>query len=136
MNRGERVFVNTLALYLRMVVSVVPMLLASRFILATLGASDYGVYGVVGGIVGFMGFLNSAMASGSQRHLAFELGRGDTRQVERVFSACAGSRGGLGGCVDAERFPSPRFGGSDGFPCRCVGDPVSRNGFEGAKPLV
>lgn len=90
MNRGERVFTNALALYLRMVVSVVPILLASRFILAALGVDDYGVYGVVAGIMGFMFFLNSAMASGSQRHLAYELGRGDRRQIGRVFSACLG----------------------------------------------
>jgi O-antigen/teichoic acid export membrane protein len=88
MKAGERVFVNTLALYVRMVVSAVLLLLAARYVLAALGIADYGLYAVVGGIMGFMGFLNSAMASGSQRHLAFEIGRGDARQVERVFSAC------------------------------------------------
>jgi O-antigen/teichoic acid export membrane protein len=90
MNRSERVIINTLSLYLRMVVSAALLLLAARYVLAALGISDYGLYAVVGGIMGFMGFLNSAMASGSQRHLAFELGRGDTRQVGRVFSACLG----------------------------------------------
>ena len=90
MNRGERVFTNTVALYVRMVVAIVPALLASRFLLGALGVSDYGLFGVVAGVMGFMGFLNSAMANGSQRHLAFELGRGDTQQVARVFSACLG----------------------------------------------
>lgn len=95
MNAGERVFINTLAASTRCVVSVVLLLLSARFVLAAIGVEDFGLYAVIAGIMGFMGFLNSAMAAGSQRHLAFSIGRGDASQVGSVFSACLGIHMGM-----------------------------------------
>jgi O-antigen/teichoic acid export membrane protein len=57
-----------------------------RVVLNTLGAEDYGIYNVVAGVVTMFGFLSSSMAMGSRRHLAFELGKGDYDQLEKVFS--------------------------------------------------
>lgn len=61
-------------------------LYTSRIILNTLGIEDFGIYNVVGGFVTMFGFLNSAMASATQRFLAFEIGRKDTVQLRNVFS--------------------------------------------------
>jgi len=55
-------------------------------VLNTLGVEDFGIYNVVGGFVTMFGFLNSAMASATQRFLAFEIGKGDHEQLRNVFS--------------------------------------------------
>lgn len=61
-------------------------LYTSRIILNTLGVEDFGIYNVVGGFVTMFGFLNNAMASATQRFLAFEIGRNDKTQLRNVFS--------------------------------------------------
>jgi len=85
---AQRVLFNTLALYTKVALTTVLGLLASRFVLAALGVVDYGLYSVIAGIMGFMAFLNSAMATSSQRHLTYELGRSDFNQLNRVFRTC------------------------------------------------
>jgi O-antigen/teichoic acid export membrane protein len=54
--------------------------------LEQLGVENFGIYNVVGGIVGFLGMLNGSMTSATQRFLAFELGSGDVKSYNRVFS--------------------------------------------------
>ena len=61
-------------------------LFTSRVILQTLGVEDYGVYNVVGGIITLFSFVNGGMVSATQRYLTFELGRGDSIQLQKVFS--------------------------------------------------
>lgn len=61
-------------------------LYTSRVILQTLGIEDFGIYNVVAGFVTMLGFLNSAMSSATQRFLAFELGKSDTKDVRGIFS--------------------------------------------------
>ena len=62
-------------------------LYTSRVILHTLGATDYGVYSVVGGIVVMFSFLTGSLSGATSRYLAFDLGRGDSVQLNRTFSA-------------------------------------------------
>ena len=61
-------------------------LYTSRVVLSTLGVEDYGLYNVVGGIVVVLSFLNSAIAGATQRYLNFEMGRGGSVALKRVFS--------------------------------------------------
>ena len=83
---NKRIAKNTLLLYVRMLFMMVVNLYTSRVVLNTLGVEDFGIYNVVGGVVAMFGFLNLAMASGTQRFLTFELGRGDFPQLQKVFS--------------------------------------------------
>lgn len=69
-----------------MLLMMVVSLYTSRVVLATLGVTDFGIYGVVGGIVSMFSFINGAMATGTQRYLSYELGRGDKEQLRKVFS--------------------------------------------------
>ena len=73
-------------LYFRMLITLVVSLYTSRVILNTLGVEDFGIYNVVGGFVTMFGFLNSAMATATQRFLAFEIGRNDRTELRNVFS--------------------------------------------------
>ena len=82
----KRIVRNMLMLYLRMLFNVVVSLIISRLILNALGVEDFGIYNVVGAVVILFTFLNSAMASSTQRFLTFEIGRGNTERLQRVFS--------------------------------------------------
>ncbi len=82
---NKRIAKNTLVLYFRMAFMMVVSLFTSRVVLNTLGVEDFGIYNVVGGIVGLFGFVNSAMATGTQRYLTFELGRKDYVRLKTVF---------------------------------------------------
>lgn len=83
---NKRIAKNTLMLYFRMILTMLVSLYTSRVVLNTLGVEDFGIYNVVGGFVTMFGFLNSAMASATQRFLAFEIGKGDHEQLRNVFS--------------------------------------------------
>lgn len=78
---------NSIALYIRMLLSMIISLYTTRVVLNTLGASDFGLYSVVAGIITIFAVLKGLIASGTQRFLAFELGRGGEKQRMRdVFS--------------------------------------------------
>ena len=82
----KRIAKNTLLLYFRMILVSVVSLFTTRIMLEQLGVENFGIYNVVGGIVGFLGMLNGSMTSATQRFLAFELGSGDVKSYNRVFS--------------------------------------------------
>lgn len=84
---NKKIAKNTLLLYFRMMLTMVISLYTSRVILQMLGVTDYGIYETVGGIVGIISFLSSALAAGSTRFLAFELGVGDMNRMRRNFSS-------------------------------------------------
>jgi O-antigen/teichoic acid export membrane protein len=77
---------NSAILYIRLLVTSVIGLFTSRFIIQSLGASDFGLYTVVGGIVIIMAFVNNAMTSTTFRYIAFELGKGDIAGVKKIFN--------------------------------------------------
>lgn len=83
---NKRIAKNTLYLYLRMAILLVVGLYSSRVTLAALGVSDYGVYNVVGGIVTMFVFINYAMINSTQRYITYELGKGDTARLGKIFS--------------------------------------------------
>lgn len=85
-NKYKRIAKNAGMLYFRMLLTMTVALYTSRVILQTLGVEDFGIYNVVAGFVTMLGFLNSAMSSATQRFLAFELGKPDTKDVRGIFS--------------------------------------------------
>lgn len=83
---NKRIAKNTMMLYFRMLITMAIGLYTSRVILAALGISDYGLYSVVGGMVTMFTFINGSLNAGTQRFLTFHLGKGDSAQLEKVFS--------------------------------------------------
>ena len=83
---NKRIAKNTLLLYGRMILVLIISLYTSRVILSTLGIEDYGIYNVIGGVVSMFSFLNASMTTSTQRFLTFSLGKGDIKEVSRVFS--------------------------------------------------
>lgn len=82
----KRIAKNTLMLYGRMLFSMLVSLYTSRVVLQALGVEDYGIYNVVGGVVAMFSIVSNSLSSSVSRFLTFELGKGDTDGLKRVFS--------------------------------------------------
>lgn len=85
-SNNKRIAKNSILLYFRMLLTMGISLFTSRVILQTLGVENYGIYNVVGGIVTLFTFVNGGMVSATQRYLTFEIGKGNTNQINKVFS--------------------------------------------------
>lgn len=83
---NKRIAKNTLLLYCRMLIVIPISLYTSRIVLKTLGVEDYGIYNIVGSIVGFMDVVIASMISATQRFLAYDLGKEDTKSFQCTFS--------------------------------------------------
>lgn len=79
---------NTIALYIRSFLSLIIALYTSRLILAYLGVENYGVYNAVGGIISVFAFVQSSLANVTQRYLAYYIGKGDKKVLNRMFNMC------------------------------------------------
>lgn len=77
---------NSGILFLRLLFTSVIGLFASRFVIRSLGASDFGLYSVVGSVVVIMAFLNTVMTATTYRYIAFEMGKGNKEGVNIVFN--------------------------------------------------
>lgn len=85
MNASQRLVANTLATYLRSLLTAILMVFSSRWVLNSLGASDFGLYGVIGSMIVFVTVINSIMSSSAARHFAYNLGEGKD-EVYKWFS--------------------------------------------------
>ncbi|MBQ2884855.1 MAG: oligosaccharide flippase family protein [Alphaproteobacteria bacterium] len=66
--------------------TMIVTLFTSREVLRILGETDYGIYNVVGGVIVLFAFFQTALNNASLRFLAYDLGKGDMRQLQKTFS--------------------------------------------------
>ena len=85
-NNNKRIAKNTLLLYLRLILTMGVGLFTSRVVLNTLGVEDYGVYNVVGGVVAMFALFTGSLSAAISRFLTFELGKGNVKKLNVVFS--------------------------------------------------
>ncbi|HXD92363.1 MAG TPA: MATE family efflux transporter [Bacteroidia bacterium] len=78
--------INTLILYIRMLITVGISLYSTRLVLNALGAKDFGIYNLIAGIVSMMAFVNLSMTTATQRYLSFHQGKNDPNMQKKVFS--------------------------------------------------
>ncbi len=86
MKSANRVFKNTMFLYMRMSITVFSSLYATRLILNALGASDFGIFNLISGLITMLIFLNASMTQASQRFMSYAQGKGDSREQVGIFS--------------------------------------------------
>lgn len=85
-NNTKRIAKNTIILYFRMLFLMLIGLYTSRVILKTLGISDYGTYNLVGGVISMFSILTSSLSTAISRFITFELGKGHSERLNKVFS--------------------------------------------------
>lgn len=83
---NRRIAKNTMYLYIRMLITMVVGLFASRIVLNTLGVEDYGINNVAGGLIAFLSIITGTVSAAISRFLTYELGRGNMEQLKKVFS--------------------------------------------------
>ena len=83
----KRIAKNTIALFIRMMVSMFLGLFTTRIVLKALGVEDYGIYGVVSGVVVILNFLNISMSAATSRFITYALGRNNTDNLRKTFTA-------------------------------------------------
>ena len=88
MNDNLKIAVNSSVIFIRLVVISLVGIISSRYVLDALGASDFGLYNVVGSVVTLLNVFNSAMLSTTYRYIAFEIGKRDEGNPNKVFNAC------------------------------------------------
>lgn len=72
-------------LYVRQLFVLAIGLYTSRLTLEVLGETDFGIYAAVGGITSLMAILTTSLATGTQRFITFELGKGNIERLNRVY---------------------------------------------------
>ena len=75
MSPNRRIFLNIVATYGRSLYALVCGLFISRWVLAALGKTDFGLYGVVGGMTVFITFVNGLLSIATGRFYAFAEGQ-------------------------------------------------------------
>lgn len=82
----KRIAKNTIFLYIRMLIMMIVAFYTSRVILNALGVEDFGIYNVVGGVVAMFSFLTGTFTSATQRFLNYEMGLGNKKRLQEIFS--------------------------------------------------
>lgn len=83
----KRIAINTMVIYIRLVVVTVVSLFATRFVLQALGASDYGLYSVVSSILVMLNCISTGMMTTTRRYINVEMGRQDG-DMNKIFNVC------------------------------------------------
>ncbi|MEM6257520.1 MAG: hypothetical protein AAGI37_04325 [Planctomycetota bacterium] len=70
-----------------MLVTVGIGLLVTRLLLQTLGVSEFGLLMALGASAVLLSVIRTALTTSGTRHLAYEIGRGDTKALQQVFAS-------------------------------------------------
>lgn len=83
---NKRIAINTIFLYVRMILTTLISLYTVRVVLDVLGVVDYGIYNVVGSVVALAGFLNGSMTAASNRFFSVEIAHKNSDGLSKIFS--------------------------------------------------
>lgn len=85
MNQTNRILVNTIAQYVKIILGIVLLLYSTRIVLEELGNNDFGLYSLIGSILAFLNFLNVTTTRATQRFLSFYMGKKDVELQKKVL---------------------------------------------------
>lgn len=86
MSKNQLILNNTLALYIRLLLTLFISLYSTRILLENLGVNDFGLYGTVAGVIALIAFLQTALSNATNRFLNIEMAEGGTSHVQNIFS--------------------------------------------------
>lgn len=84
---NNKIAKNTVALYIRMAITMFISFFTTRITLEVLGVEDYGLNNLVSSVVALFSFLNGSMGTAVQRFYSVEIGRGKENKIGRVFGS-------------------------------------------------
>ncbi len=81
----NKIVKNTMALYIRMGLTMLISFFATRITLQVLGVTDYGLYNLVAGVISLFSFLYATMGTAVQRFLSISIGGKNDAKLHKVF---------------------------------------------------
>lgn len=84
-DNNKRIAKNTIALYIRTLITLAVGLFTSRVVLNVLGVDNFGIYNVVGGVVAMFNIVTTSLSQSISRYLTFELGRDNKERLHVIF---------------------------------------------------
>ena len=85
--RSKRIALNSIVLFIRMLVLTLVNLFAVRLVLKGMGIVDYGIYNAIAALVTASSCVSSTLAMSTQRFYSFAIGKGDHEQLRGIFSS-------------------------------------------------
>lgn len=82
---SKKIATNTIALYVRLGITMIISFFTARVTLQQLGVEDYGLNNLVGSIVSMFAFINGSMGTAVQRFYSIEIGKENEDRLGRVF---------------------------------------------------
>ena len=82
---NKKIAKNTVALYIRMAITMIVSFFSVRVTLQVLGSEDFGLNNLVGSIVAMFSFINGSMGTAVQRFYSYEIGKGNEQGLSKVF---------------------------------------------------
>ena len=82
---SKKIANNTIALYIRLGITMIISFFTARVTLQQLGIENYGLNNLVGSIVSMLSFINGSMGTAVQRFYSIEIGKDNKDRLKRVF---------------------------------------------------
>lgn len=86
MNNSNRIILNSIYIYIGVIVTTIISLFSVPILLKNLGSSDYGLYSLVAGVITMLSFVKSSMIVTVQRFLNVAFGAKDFSKVNKIYS--------------------------------------------------
>ena len=87
MQIANKILINTILQYGRLVINLLISLYSVRLILKALGPDDYGIYDVVAGVVALMGFIEASLSQTSIRFISVSIGSRNIYAIRKSINA-------------------------------------------------
>lgn len=86
MNDKTLIAFNTGILYVKLIITTLLSLFATRILLEALGQVDFGVSALVSSVIAMLAFLSASLTVSTQRYMSFHLGKKDIAIQKTVFT--------------------------------------------------
>lgn len=87
MTHSKKILLNTIAVYIKIIINTVITLISTRIVLQCLGVNDFGLYNLLAGVITLMSFLNGALLVSTQRYLSIAIGENNKSKLKSIFNS-------------------------------------------------
>lgn len=87
MRSNDKILIkNTIAQYIKIIISTLGTLIYTRIVFQQLGASDYGIFSVIAGFIALFGILNNSMIVAVQRFISYEIATKNYSKINKIYN--------------------------------------------------
>ena len=87
MEHSKKILLNTIVVYIKIILNSILTLFSTRIVLDCLGVSDFGLYNLISGVIVLLSFLNGALMVSTQRYLSITIGENNQSKLSAYFNA-------------------------------------------------